>query len=109
MTSKKNESIEIDLIEYVHNNEVLWKTVDPNYKNQQIKKNLWDQFSREFSGNEAKSIWQKLRTGYRQAKNRSSGSEGGKIWKHLEKMSFLDEVFEQVEQDRVIPIRNSSN
>lgn len=99
-SSKRSKAIdEVELIERVRKLPALWNNRTGDYKNHTVKLNIWKNLAEEFNmePEEIKDKWQSLKTGYRQALARASGSKGGRPWKHLKLMSFLKEAQDQIE------------
>ena len=105
-TSRQCAIDEVKLIEKVKELPALWNSWDDSYKNQIVKQNIWKQIATEFkvTPDAIKDKWQSLKTGYRQALARASGSKGGRQWKHLQAMNFLKEAQDQIEPIKSVPL-----
>ncbi|XP_050519262.1 uncharacterized protein LOC126893284 [Diabrotica virgifera virgifera] len=87
------------LIELVRSQTILYDTNDPNYLKAKLKDELWNDIGKKLnlkSGNEAKTLWLKLRNCHRDALRRQkkclkSGAAAVVIkkWKFQKQMNFL--------------------
>ncbi|XP_055624573.1 uncharacterized protein LOC129767564 [Toxorhynchites rutilus septentrionalis] len=88
------------LIEAVREHKLLYDTNDANYIKIKLKSHIWEDIAKALNftdGEEAKTLWLKLRAGYRDARRRQAkylkrgtAAKNIKPWRFQKKMSFLD-------------------
>lgn len=84
----------------VRERESLWCMKNKEYRNRMVATTLWEQIATnlpgDFSGEEVKAKWKKLRESYSKSKvyipSGSSASSSKKEHKYFHQMKFIDDV-----------------